>query len=324
MFNLPSKKIKDLRIAILGDIMLDKYINGYCERVSPEAPVPVVKAENSYNMLGGAGNVAANLNGLGANVCPIGVIGNDENGQIVQSLYSDINSEMRGIYISENACTTTKTRIIANGQQVVRVDYEDVDSNRRNDDHYIKNNKLILGDIDLIIISDYGKGSCSQKVIYDVINECNNLGKPILIDPRKSIANFDDYKYCTIITPNFYETKSLLPEISNTDVDIEKSAEFIAKQYNIDNVIITRGSSGLSVMSKGNPMVHLSTEAKEVFDVSGAGDTVIATIGVCVAAGFDLIQSAKIANVAAGIVVSHRGTTPIKFNELNERLNQQL
>ena len=313
-----------IKICVLGDIMLDRYISGYSERISPEAPVPVVKATDENFCLGGAGNVISNVVNLGAIVYPVGIIGADSNGSSLKDLFHDMDVSTEGIITSKLNGTITKTRVIANGQQVVRIDNEQISFNLDIENRLIKNIDSILGKVDLFIISDYGKGVCSQKVLNYIINESKIAGKPILVDPRKAIANFDNYKNCTAITPNFYETKSLLPEISNIDIDIEKSAMCIAKQYNIDNIIITRGSSGLSVMSKGNPMVHLSTEAKEVFDVSGAGDTVIATIGVCVAAGFDLIQSAKIANVAAGIVVSHRGTTPIKFNELNERLNQQL
>jgi D-beta-D-heptose 7-phosphate kinase/D-beta-D-heptose 1-phosphate adenosyltransferase len=313
---------KKTKIGIYGDFMLDKYIFGHCDRISPEAPVPIVKCEKTYSSLGGAGNVGANITGLGANIVPIGIIGNDLDGDELYQLLGQTTDSLNNVVRSDDFPTIAKTRVIANDQQVVRIDNESMDGEVSERD-LINRIDDIINDVDLFVISDYGKGTCPGRVMKHLIRKSNMVGKTVLVDPRKSVADFSSYQDATIITPNFYETKSLIHHISNTDEDIHYSAEQISKNYNIDNVIITRGNKGMTLLSKGNSIEHFPTQAKEVFDVSGAGDTVIATISVCIAAGLNLIQSSNIANIAAGIVVSHMGTTPIKIEELNERVNQE-
>ena len=192
--------LNNIKIAVLGDLMLDKYISGYSERISPEAPVPIVQVKDENICLGGSGNVVANIASLGAAVYPAGIIGTDKNGNALMQLMGDMGISMDSILSSDAICTTTKTRVIANGQQVVRIDNEELLSNVVTDNGLTNYIDKVIPGIDLVIISDYGKGACSEKLVKHIVKKTNDLGKPLIIDPRKTVANFDNYKNCTVIT----------------------------------------------------------------------------------------------------------------------------
>ena len=257
---------KNITISVFGDIMVDKYIIGKSNRISPESPVPIVVPIKEYSTLGGAGNVISNIRGLGFKAIPIGIVGNDVNGRTAIKMYKDLNCSVDYIWKSKRYATVTKTRIIANGQQVLRLEEENTSIENYLSEESILN---VIKNSDTIIISDYGKGALNTKTIKVIISVAVELNVPVLIDPRKLIANFNDYKKCYLITPNFYEAKSLFPDIDNIDYDVEKSAINIQKDYNIENVVITRGEKGMTLLTIEKNIIHFPALTKEVYDVSG-------------------------------------------------------
>lgn len=306
------EKIKNLKIAVIGDLMLDHYIFGNVDRISPEAPVPVLNVKNEKFFLGGAANVAKNLKDLGLNIILIGVVGEDESANIFKKLCSETKIETK--LIETNTITTKKTRIIASSQQIVRVDREfkhQIDAKVR---------KKILDfvdfqNLDAIIVSDYGKGVIS----FDLIGHLRkSFDKFISVDPKVSHTKM--YKNVNLITPNLKETQDISKIEIENDSDLNKAASIIIKNTKCQYLLITQGDKGMSLFSKDGFVYHENALAKEVYDVTGAGDTVIAVSTMCFALGFDPIKSVKLASIAASIVVGKRGTSSVKINELKEYL----
>lgn len=305
-------------LLVIGDMIFDRYLEGVATRISPEAPVPVVLGLERKECLGGAGNVVANLCGLGANVIPIGVIGEDESGKRIIDLLQKKGCYTDNVLIDRSLNTTVKTRISAGGQQIVRFDW---DADIPNDD--IINSILlslpsIISKCDGVVISDYGKGICSRKVVKCVIENARSSGKMVLVDPKHE--DFNIYSRASCITPNLIEIEKATKMDLSSESNIKSAAETLRNEFDFEAVVITRGGDGISVLWDGK-FKTVPTEAKEVYDVSGAGDTVIATIAMCILAwGLDFHVSAKIANIAAGIVVSKRGTSPIDIKELSQQI----
>ena len=307
------KMLNKGHVLVFGDIILDRYISGSVDRVSPEAPVPVLKPSNEEIRLGGAANVALNLSSLGSNTTLIGVTGKDESStQIIDLLKK--NNIKKALSKSKHP-TISKLRILASQQQLIRIDNEeefsetDWQSSLSNYRKYInlKKNKVL-------IISDYEKGTLRNIPL--IIREAKKLKKIILVDPKGD--DFSKYKSADIITPNFQEFERVVGKV-NSEPEITKKGKDLIKSLNLNSLLITRGSEGMTLLDKRNGKVvreDFPTEARDVFDVSGAGDTVIASIAAGLAGGFSLSESIRLANLAAGIVVGKSGTATVNQAEL--------
>ena len=304
---------KSQRVMVIGDIMLDVYHNGIAERISPEAPVPVVRVNETKYSLGGAANVAQNVAALGAEVVMLGVIGNDLHGDLINNLFHD-NVKSAAVRLP-NYSTITKVRAMCGGQQIVRMDFEEHCDNT-GDLLYVLSNivETELLNTDVVIISDYNKGLITTQFSSIVISTCRRRKIPVIVDPKGQ--NWTKYLYANIVTPNVSELSEVLKiKVQNTNDEIIKYGEYIKDKYVIDELIVTR--SHLGVTRLGIDIVeHMTTDAREVFDVCGAGDTVIATAMLAHAAGANYFESASLANYAAGVVVGKVGTATCSPEEL--------
>ncbi len=295
--------------------MLDQYIKGIASRISPEAPVPVVLHSSVENNLGGAGNVAVNLARLGCKTTLLGLVGQDLEAQLINELA--LSEKIEGVALATEFPTVTKTRIVANHQQIVRLDREAFFSLKKKDSqNYFQLAEALIPLHDAIIISDYAKGAISKELM-TLINKTAKKHKiPVFVDPKQT-----DWKYygaVQYITPNFGEFKTASQKtIDNEDKSIEKAGAALLKKTGVGHIIITRSEKGMSIISN-KETAHFETNAREVFDVSGAGDTVIATFAACIAQKYSIQEAAKMSNIAAGIVVGKEGTTPISLKELED------
>ncbi len=316
------KKSKNKKIAILGDVMLDKYVYGDISRISPEAPVPVIDTMKTEYKLGGAANVANNVKALEAEPILIGVIGDDyDAGHYLEVMRSQGLSTV-GIFKDKSRPTTSKTRVISHSQHVLRVDSE-----RKHDLSpelskkilgFIKNN---LNTFEAVILQDYNKGVLTKEVITSVISLCRNSGKPVYVDPK--FMNFFEYKDVTIFKPNRKEVSDILAMKLDGDDSVREAGRRIIDSLNCEYLVLTRGEKGMMLFDKekGKTVVlDIPTRARKVADVSGAGDTVISTIAVMLAGGANIIESVMLANSAAGIVCEEVGIVPIYRKALLESL----
>ncbi len=311
----PQKKkkiiegFKNKRILVLGDLMMDKYIWGDVNRISPEAPIPVVVTKNDTSCLGGAGNVGHNLQSLGAVPILTGIVGKDKAGDWVRKTVSD----NRGIFISKTRPTTVKTRVIAHHQHVVRVDREEKKpiSPRLTDKVY----KFIQQEkFDALIISDYNKGLVTDSLLKKVLSFAQRAKIPVCVDPK--LEHFFSFSPITMMTPNHLEAEKIVHHACLTDQEVEKAGATILSKISTKCLIIKRGERGLSVFERGKKTLHIPTLAKEVYDVTGAGDTVIAVSSLALVAGASIRDAALLANIAAGVVVGKLGTASLTVDEL--------
>lgn len=308
-------KLSQVSVLVVGDVMLDKYIWGVAERISPEAPVPVVHVrEITYN-IGGAGNVANNLKGLGSKPILVGTIGDDHKGKVLLNLLKQRN--IKSYLLKDNTRpTVTKTRIMAQQQQLLRIDEEKTDEL-----HEEIRNKLFdickqhLHECQAVILSDYGKGVLKGDLCRKIINFTRSLSIPVLIDPKGTDWEAR-YKGASCITPNEKEFCFFIGQFIKQEEELVKKARQTIEKLSIDSLLITRGPKGMTLVGKDGNVHNIKAQVKEVFDVSGAGDTVIATLSACIAAGADWLKAAELANIAAGIVVGKVGTKPIEKKEL--------
>ena len=302
---------------VIGDVMLDEYILGETSRISPEAPVPVVEVVSRERTLGGAGNVALNLVSIGCKTWLFGARGSDKSGDRLSKLLSD-SGIIDHLEIDPVLPTTTKTRIIANGQQLLRFDEE----KRFNGWH--GNYDILISDaiatlaskqVGAVILSDYNKGVLSKDLTSKLIGTCRSMGIPILVDPKR--GSWDIYYGANLVKPNLAELSRVvdIPLHKMGDGRVETAVRELMRQYNIGTVLVTMGAKGMFfVHGRGTEIIH--SQAREVFDVSGAGDTVVAMMAACLCSGYGLLESARMANVAAGIVVGKCGTRPVTIEEL--------
>lgn len=308
-------------VMVIGDIMLDKYYLGEVKRISPEAPVPITRVLEQKNVLGGAGNVAHNLSRLGCQVQLIGVVGQDEGKQALDQLLESAGMSGDGLVIA-NRPTTTKLRIIGGHQQMMRLDFEDTGPLSTHLENAVLD-QVQLGveqGTDCIILSDYAKGLCTPRLCRQVIRLANKAGIPVVVDPKGD--KWRKYQGAAYITPNLKEVgEALKKTIDNADSPVVAAAEALRKRFGIAGVIVTRSEHGISYVDKEQTF-HIPTLAQEVFDVSGAGDTVIAVFGCALAGRLDVFDSAYVANVAAGVVVGKSGTYAISKQELLEALRK--
>lgn len=304
-----------MNILVVGDIMLDKYIEGSVSRISPEAPVPVINVTRESYRIGGSGNVANNIVKLGQPVCLTGVMGNDENGVI-------LGREIRAAGIQLNTVTTpaptvTKVRIIGNHQQIARIDYEqpgDFSDVMITALAEISKNSLW----NICVLSDYHKGVCTPEVCRYIIGKAAEENRKVIVDPKSN--NWEHYSGAFLITPNFKEFAAAAnAPLSNDDGVIEQHGRELINRYGITHLLVTRSEKGMSLVT-ANDTLHIPSFTADVYDVSGAGDTVVAAIAASLAEGCDIKESVFRANVAAGIVVSKFGTYAVSKTELAEKL----
>jgi D-beta-D-heptose 7-phosphate kinase/D-beta-D-heptose 1-phosphate adenosyltransferase len=302
-------------IVVLGDVMLDEFVWGDVTRISPEAPVPVVDIRRESVHLGGAANVLANVIALGGSGCVVGVVGNDSAGERIKSTLREVCSQAdEYLAVDDSRPSTTKTRIIAHSQLVVRADREDRKSvNGKVEQRIIESLKSAIQKADAFVVSDYDKGVVTPRILGEVLQFAYER-VPVLIDPK--IRNFAHYRPASLITPNHFEALRLTNLEEDSEHGLHQAARLIQDQLDCDAVLITRGERGIMLLERNNEPVFVETAAREVYDVTGAGDTVIATLAAAMAAGASTLEAANLANHAAGIVVGKVGTATASAEEL--------
>jgi rfaE bifunctional protein kinase chain/domain len=317
---ISREAFEDANILVVGDVMLDTYLWGRVDRISPEAPVPVVDLERTTSIPGGAANVATNVVGLGASAQLVGAVGADAEGETIRSCLDQTGVRIGGLISSSSAATTHKTRVIAHSQQVVRIDREHRGRISGDDlDRVRQNVGSILPMVDAVILSDYAKGLLSADLVAWIIASARAAGKIVCVDPKG--RDYRRYSGATLITPNKREAAEACG-LSVGDTDMVRTAgEQLMSDLGFHAVVITEGEHGITVFDRDEEPYHFEAAAREVYDVTGAGDTVIATLATCLAAGLTLRTAAEVANAAAGVVVQQVGTTAISADALFQRLN---
>jgi rfaE bifunctional protein kinase chain/domain len=312
------EKFNSLNILIIGDVMMDTYIWGKVERISPEAPVPVVRVTKNENRLGGAANVALNVKSLGANPIICSIIGDDAAGLGLLSLLDSSNLSKEGILSIPGRPTTVKTRIIAHNQQIVRVD-DETDTDISDEGSFAMKNRIgeIISErnINAIIFEDYDKGLITEELIFFVVNMANQKGIITVVDPKK--RNFNFYKEVSLFKPNLKELREgLKAEIDPYSVTtIESAVNEVKEKLGAKNVMLTLSEHGVFISAENGHKL-IPAHVRNIADVSGAGDTVIATAAVCLASGLDIFKTAAIANLAGGLVCELVGVVPIDKEKL--------
>ena len=298
-----------LKILVVGDVILDRYWEGDASRVSPEAPVPVVHVNNVTDRAGGAGNVAVNIKRLEGGVCLLGVIGDDVEGEVLKGILSSIGVQTR-LFYSKNKKTSTKLRVSSRNQQLVRADFEEKYEVEDVEAFLVAYEELLL-DCDLVVLSDYMKGTLN--LVQDIIRIAKEKRKVVLVDPKGDC--FSKYANASILTPNRFELERIVGKCS-TDRELEVRAKELVEQIGVDYMLVTRGEEGMSLFPSSGAPLHLSAHAKEVYDVTGAGDTVIATLAVALSSGQSIEDAVVLANIAAGMVVTKAGAASVSRSEI--------
>jgi rfaE bifunctional protein kinase chain/domain len=310
------------RVLVVGDIVLDHYIWGKVSRISPEAPVPVVNVTRESLLLGGATNVVNNIRSLGGLVSVCGVIGSDEAGKQLIHLLHKQGVRTEGLIIDSVRPTTIKTRVIAHSQQVVRFDRETKERIERDTHRRIFNyiERQVAEELDAIVISDYCKGVVTIGLVRDIVRLAKKHQIIVTVDPK--VSHFGMYSGVNILTPNIMEASiGSKIEIGN-ERSLLKAGKLLLKRLKCDAVLITRGEQGMSLFERTGEVTHIPTVAREVFDVTGAGDTVISSLTLAMATGASMVDAARISNYAAGIVVGVVGTAAVQPEELKQRIIQ--
>ena len=322
-FDELKEKFYGKKVAVIGDMMLDCYFWGSVSRISPEAPVPIVEIDNEFFRFGGAANVALNILKLGGIPVPIGVIGNDNDGDIFKNLLNDSGIQADGIFIDKSRPTTAKSRVIADGQHVVRIDKESKEyiSSETSQKLFAFLNRSI-DDLDALILQDYNKGVLSYDLIKESIETANNKGKIITVDPK--FNNFFSYKNVTVFKPNKKESEDALGVKFKTEEDIIKAGEKLISKINSQYLLLTLGENGIALFDKENNYWRIPTKARKVADVSGAGDTVISTLTVALSAGADIKTASYLANYAGGLVCEEVGILPIEIDYLFNTVKKEI
>ncbi|MDD5005178.1 MAG: D-glycero-beta-D-manno-heptose-7-phosphate kinase [Candidatus Omnitrophica bacterium] len=323
-------KFANVKILVIGDLILDEYIYGDVDRISPEAPVPVVWAKERKFLPGGAANVAANISSFGAGVNLAAIVGKDDHAHILLSELKKRHIDTDGVLEVFNRCTSVKTRVVARQQQIVRVDWENTEEIKDSLQDKIED---FIGKIvkkcDAVIIEDYGKGLITPRLVTCAVSQAKANNKVITVDPKEE--NFEYYRGVTAITPNRKEAENAIRNIKiknaysnlrvtsdklSRDKDVDLAGRGLLEYLNLQAALITLGDKGMRLFEKGKKSYQIDTVAQEVFDVSGAGDTVIAAFTLALACGATMQEAATIANFAAGIVVGKSGVATTTQNEL--------
>lgn len=313
--DFPNKKI-----LVIGDLMLDEYITGKVSRISPEAPVPVLNYKATERNAGGASNVALNLDALGGKVAVSGVAGNDDGGLWLRNHLKDKNIDIAGIVAEENRMTTQKTRFATKGQQLLRMDREDAEGITETTQNsilkYLQDN---ISDFDAVVLSDYCKGVFENpEFVQNIISICNEHGVIITIDSKS--RNISAFKNADFVKPNNLELENAVDVKIVDDESFDRAGEMYLAISQAKSIIVTRGAAGISIFEKDMERRDYAAKAVQVFDVTGAGDTVISTMTLGLASGMTMDEAAVLANVAAGIVIGKRGTATVSAQEILDSL----
>lgn len=310
------------KICVIGDLMVDRFIRGKVSRISPEAPVPVVHVKEEVDLPGGAGNVMMNLAALKAEVTCCSVLGNDEAGDNLVQRFKDLGIRTDGVRRDATRTTSIKTRVIAEHQQVVRFDRETVQNiSPVLQKEFEESLPEVIRESDGVILSDYGKGMVCKSVLSVAIAAANKFKKPICVDPK--VEHFQSYKKVTCITPNLSEAKGGMHRVkADSQEEVLQLGKDILKTLNSESVLITQGEGGMTLFEKKGAVTHIPAKAQEVYDVTGAGDTVISVLTLALACGTSLVEAATLSNLAAGIVIGKLGTATVSSAELKEALSR--
>jgi rfaE bifunctional protein kinase chain/domain len=306
---------KQKRIAVVGDLMLDRYFWGSVARISPEAPVPVVEIESESARLGGAANVANNIKSLGSEPILIGVIGDDNSGNLLRDLMKESAFTTIGLVIDADRPTTVKTRVIAHSQHVVRIDRE-----TRDEISYTLQHRIVdvlrqnIHSVDAIIIEDYNKGVVAKSLIKQLVNLANEYEKVITVDPK--FNNFFEYCGVTVFKPNSREVEAVMGRKLVDDASVEEAGRAIMNRLQAKNILLTRGEKGMTLFEQSGTVTHVPAKTRKVADVSGAGDTVISTLTVALASGATVREATSLANYAGGVVCGEVGIVPVAKDAL--------
>lgn len=313
---LQLPEFNEAQVLVIGDLMLDRYWHGDTSRISPEAPVPVVQVQDAEERAGGSGNVALNIAALGAGISVMGYTGDDEAADALQEILE--NAGVGCAFERIPGCSTvTKLRVLSRHQQLIRLDFEDGFAEQRSDMLVARAGKL-MADAGAVVLSDYGKGTLRD--IPALIAAARQQGTPVLIDPKGT--EFERYRGATLITPNLHEFEAVVGHCAN-DQAVEDKGMNLINALELEALLVTRSERGMTLLRKGQAALHLPTRAREVFDVTGAGDTVIATLATGVAAGMDLAEATALSNLAAGIVVGKLGTATVTPAELHIAMHDE-
>lgn len=308
------KSFNKKKIAVIGDIMLDRYIFGHVSRISPEYPVPVVDVSHETLRLGGAANVAVNIHAMGAETLLLGVIGSDDNARTLTDLMRNHGLSPEHLFHDPERPTTCKTRILSQNHHIARVDYESRKEATEAAENFVDEHlKESIGSLDAIILQDYNKGALTPGLIKKVITSASSKALPVFVDPK--LKSFFSYSGCTVFKPNLSEIASSLGiALKNTDEDIEHACVQLMEKMHCRHLVVTRSEKGLTIYN--DRFTHIPASSLEVADVSGAGDTVIGILALGFAAGLDIETSAEIANLAAGTVCQEVGAAPVNPEKL--------
>lgn len=311
------ERFSKVNVLVIGDVMIDRYWRGSVSRISPEAPVPIVNLQESSAAAGGAANVAVNIAGLGAKPFLIGITGEDEEARLLPHILEKSNVSGRFLIPFADRPTTVKTRIVAHQQHVFRLDRESIlPISAKQEKQVWKQVEKVFDKTDLVVVSDYAKGLLTPRLLSRLISFSKLNRKKILIDPKGK--DFLKYKGATLLTPNKREAAEACKLEDNCENTVETSGKILLSEIDSEAILITQGEDGMTLFQNNKAPRHLKAAAREVYDVTGAGDTVVSTMAAAIGAGADFQTAAELANIAAGIVVEHFGTTTIKFQELQK------
>jgi len=316
------ESLSQARVLCVGDLMLDRFVHGTVGRISPEAPIPILEINNEISMPGGAGNVVRNLAALGANVRFITALGNDGAGKELSVLLNSFDQVDPVLVVDTGRTTSIKTRYLADNQQILRADQESTETLAPElSDTLLSEAHRALKDCDLVVLSDYGKGVLSADLIQGLIEGAREAGKSVIVDPKG--RDYTRYQGADLITPNLSELEGATRLPVSNDEEVIAATQKLIDDHNISAVLATRSKDGMTLVTKSGEVTHLAAEAREVFDVSGAGDTVVATLGAAMSVDSNLARAAKLANVAAGIVVGKVGTAVAYAKDVIAALHHQ-
>jgi D-beta-D-heptose 7-phosphate kinase/D-beta-D-heptose 1-phosphate adenosyltransferase len=316
------ERLKGARVLCVGDVMLDRFVYGHVERISPEAPIPVLRVEREEAMLGGAGNVVRNLIGLGAIAEFVSVVGNDAAGREITALVGRLDHVEPHLLVESRRRTTIKTRFVAGNQQLLRTDSETaIEVGEVIDGDIVRLAMAAIADCAVMVLSDYAKGALTPIGTSAMIAAARAAAKPVVVDPKG--PDYARYRGASVLTPNQRELAVAAQMPAENPAEVEAAAKKLVDQCGVDAILCTRGADGMTLVTKAGGVHHLPAAAREVFDVSGAGDTVVAALAAGLAGGLSLVDSAHLANVAAGVVVAKVGTAVAYADDLVRALRHQ-
>jgi len=314
------RQFQAARVLVIGDVILDRYVTGAVHRLSPEAPIPVLRPSGHHATLGGAANVALNIATLGGLVVLIGVIGHDEAGEAITRLAAEVDNITPALVRVSGRPTTAKTRFMTGSHQLMRLDEETTAPlDHEGAASVLAAVSVHLAQADLVVLSDYAKGVLCDEVLDRVLTMCRDAGRPVVADPKR--ADFTAYRGVAVLTPNEHETRVATRISADDDADADRAGRMALQATGGEAVLVTRSAKGLTLVRRGHETMHLPTRAREVADVSGAGDTLVAALAVALAAGATLPDAALLANATAGISVGKQGTATVSAQELLDLLH---